>query len=226
LNAAIDDLDNKVSGKLQLNLYIDVQNLLLDRLVWFLRAVDFSKGLAEVVAHYRDGIAAVGAALEESMSQELRAARDAHRQELMAAGLPEALAARFADLRALIVAPDIVLVADRSRNPVRRVAATYFAVAAFFGVQRLTGAEIPAADYFDRLALDRARDVIGDAERKLTAAALESGAWGAAAVEAWAAKRKTEVERIRSAIGAMTSSGLTVSKFAVAASMLEDLTRR
>jgi glutamate dehydrogenase len=226
LNAAIDDLDNKVSGKLQLDLYIEVQNLLLDRLVWFLRAVDFSKGLAEVVMHYRDGIAAVSAALDESLSPDLRTAREARRQELMAAGLPDAIAARFANLRALVAAPDIVLVADRSRNPVNRVAATYFAVAAFFGIQRLSGAEIPAADYFDRLALDRARDVIGDAERKLTAAVLEAGTWGAPAVEAWAAKHRAEVDRVRSAIGAMASSGLTVSKLAVAASMLEDLTRR
>src|SRR5262252_284691 len=113
LNAAIDDLDNKLSGKLQLDLYIDVQNLLLDRLVWFLRAVDFSKGLADVAMHYRDGIAAVGAALGEALSQDLRAARDARRGELVAAGLPGAIAARFADLRALVAAPDIVLVADR-----------------------------------------------------------------------------------------------------------------
>jgi glutamate dehydrogenase len=225
LNAAIDELDNKVSGKLQLDLYIDVQNLLLDRLVWFLRSVDFSKGLAEVVMHYRDGIAAVGAALNESLSDDVRGARDARRQELTAAGLPDALAARFADLGALVAAPDIVLVADRSRSPVNRVAATYFAVAAFFGIERLTGAEIAAADYFDRLAIDRARDVIGAAERKLTAAALTGGAWGAPAVEAWAAQRKAEVERVRSAIGAMAGSGLTVSKFAVAASLLDDLTR-
>ena len=225
LNAAIDELDNKVSGKLQLDLYIDVQNLLLDRLVWFLRAVDLSKGLAEVVAHYRAGIAEVAASLGESLSQDLRAARDARRQELAGAGMDDVLAARFADLRALVAAPDIVLVADRSRNAINRVAATYFAVAAFFGVERLTGAEIAAADYFDRLALDHARDVIGDAERKLTAAVLQSGAWGAAAVEAWAAKRKTEVERVRAATAAMASSGLTVSKLAVAASMLEDLTR-
>ena len=230
LNAAIDDLDNKVSGKLQLDLYIEVQNLLLDRLVWFLRAVDFSKGLAEVVMHYRDGIAAVSAALDESLSQDLRTARDGRREELIAAGVPETLAARFADLSAILAAPDIVLVADRSRNPANRVAATYFAVAAFFGIQRLTGAEIPAADYFDRLALDHARDVIGDAERKLTAAVLEGGTlgqtWGSPAVEAWAAKYKTEVDRVRSTCAAMASSGLTVSKLAVAASMLEDLTRR
>ena len=153
-----------------------------------------------------------------------RTTRDVRRQQLAAAGVPDALATRVADLRPLIAAPDIVLVADRSRNPINRVAATYFAVTAFFGIERLTGAEIAAADYFDRLALDRARDVIGDAKRKLTAAVLESGAWGAAAVAAWAATRKAEVERVRAATGAMASSGLTVSKLAVAASMLEDLT--
>jgi glutamate dehydrogenase len=225
LNAAIDALDDKISGNLQLDLYIDVQNLLLDRLVWFLRAVDLSKGLAEVVAHYRDGIAMVGAAIGEALSPDMSTARDVRRQQLAAAGVPDALATRVADLRPLIAAPDIVLVADRSRNPINRVAATYFAVTAFFGIERLTGAEIAAADYFDRLALNRARDVIGDAERKLTAAVLESGAWGAAAVATWAAKRKAEVERVRAATGAMASSGLTVSKLAVAASMLEDLTR-
>ena len=226
LNTAIDELDNRVPGKLQLDLYLDIQNLLLDRLVWFLRAVDFSKGLADIVAHYRDGIAAVRATLGESLSPDLQTARAARRQELAAAGLPDAVAARFADLRALAAAPDIVLVADRSRNPINRVAATYFAVAAFFGIQRLMSGEIPAADYFDRLALDRARDVIGDAERKLTAAVLADGSSGAAAVEKWAIKHQSEVERVRLAIGAMASSGLTVSKLAVAASMLDDLTRQ
>ncbi len=208
---------------------LELQNLLLDRVVWFLRTVDFSKGLAEVVTHYHDGIAALAAALDEvltgDLSQDLGAARTARRQELVAANVPAELAGRIADLRALIAAPDIVLVADRTGYPVSRVAATYFAVAALFGVHRLTAAEIAAADYFDRLALDRARDAIGDAERKLTAAILAEGAWGSQAVAAWSAKRKAEVERVKLAIGEMVASGLTVSKLAVAASMLDDLAR-
>ena len=35
LNAEIDGLDNKISGKVQLDLYAVVQDLLLDRMVWF-----------------------------------------------------------------------------------------------------------------------------------------------------------------------------------------------
>ena len=100
-------------------------------------------------------------------------------------------------MRALTAAPDIVLVADRTGQPVGAVAATYFAAGAFFQLDRIAGAAstIAIVDYFDRLALDRARDSIGDAERRLTAAMVGSGAVGAAAVEAWVAPRRNEVER-------------------------------
>ncbi len=64
LNGAIDALDNKISGALQLELYAAVEDLLLDRIVWALRNVDRSRGLAPGVAHYREGIAAVEAALD------------------------------------------------------------------------------------------------------------------------------------------------------------------
>ena len=47
LNSEIDALDNKISGKLQLDLYAAVQDLLLDRLVWFLRNVDLTQGPGE-----------------------------------------------------------------------------------------------------------------------------------------------------------------------------------
>ncbi len=227
LNGAIDRLDNKIPGKLQLDLYAAVQDLLLDRIVWFLRNVDLSRGLAEVVAHYRDGIAAVAAALDGALSQDLRNARAARRRELGAAGVPDALAGRIADLRALAAAPDIVLVADRTGKPVGEVATTYFAAGTFFRLDYIAAAAstIPIADYFDRLALDRARDAIGDAERRLTAAMVGNGSAGIGAVEAWVEPRKTEVERIRAAIQEIANSGLTLSKLSVAASLLGDLVK-
>jgi len=227
LNTAIDGLDNKIAGKLQLDLYAAVQNLLLDRIIWFLRNVDLSKGLADVVAHYRDGIAAVAGALDGALSQDAQDARAARRQELTKAGVPDELAGQIANLAALTAAPDIVLVADRTGRPVGEIAATYFAAGAFFRLDRIASAAcaIPVTDYFDRLALDRARDSIGDAERRLAAAAVGNGASGAGAVEAWVAPRKAEVERIRTAIHEIANSGLTLSKLSVAASLLGDLVK-
>jgi glutamate dehydrogenase len=107
------------------------------------------------------------------------------------------------------------------------VAATYFAAGAFFRLDRITSAasNIPIADYFDRLALDRARDSIGDAERRLAAAMVGNGTAGAAAVAAWVEPRHDEVERVRLAVHEIANSGLTLSKLAVAASLLGDLVK-
>jgi glutamate dehydrogenase len=227
LNSAIDELDNRIHGKLQLDLYAAVQDLLLERIIWFLRNVDLARGLAGVIAHYRDGIAEVEAALDTALPEEPLQARAARQQELAQAGVPDELALRIANLGPLAAAPDIILVADRTGKPVGEVAATYFATGAFFNLDRIASAagKIPIADYFDRLALDRARDSIGDAERRLTAAMVANGATGAGAVEVWVTPRKNEVERIRGAIHEIANSGLTLSKLAVAASLLGDLVK-
>jgi glutamate dehydrogenase len=227
LNSEIDALDNKVKGDVQLSLYAAVQNLLLDRLVWFLRNVDLHKGLDAIVAHYRDGIAQVEAALSTALSKPAQAARDARAAEFIRNGVPDAVAHRIADFVELKAAPDIVLVADRAQKPVAEVTATYFATEAFFQLDRVAGAvpNIVVTDYFDRLALDRALDSIGDAERRLTAAMVGNGHAGAGAVDEWVKPRQAEVERIRAAIHEIAGSGLTLSKLSVAASLLGDLAR-
>ncbi|MGB7256936.1 MAG: NAD-glutamate dehydrogenase [Pseudolabrys sp.] len=228
LNEEINTLDNKISGAAQLSLYAAVENLLLDRLVWFLRNVYLKQGLAKIVEHYRGSIAQVSDALESALSKDALAARAAREAEFKKAGLPDDLARRFANLPVLKAAPDIVLVADRAQQPVADVTATYFATEAYFRLDRIAGAVagIPVSDYFDRLALDRALDSIGDAERRLTAAMVGNGVTGAAAVEAWVMPREAEVERIRAAIHEIAGSGMTLSKLSVAASLLGDLARQ
>jgi glutamate dehydrogenase len=231
LNSEIDALDNKISGKAQLDLYAAVQDLLLDRLVWFLRNVYLGQGLETVVKHYRAGIAQVADTLDSALSKPAAAARDARVEALVRAGTPQPLARRIADLAVLKAATDIVLVADRAKKPVAEVTATYFATEAFFQLDQVVSAVpgIVVSDYFDRLALDRALDSIGDAERRLTAAMVGNGqspgVAGAGAVAEWVKPRQAEVERIRAAIHQIAGSGLTLSKLSVAASLLGDLAR-
>jgi glutamate dehydrogenase len=227
LNEEINALDGKVSGKLQLSLYAAVQDLLLDRLVWFLRNCDLSQGLAGVVAHHRQGIAALMKTLDAVLPKEATVARAARKKELMDAGVPDGLAGRIASISEIAAAPDLVVIADRTGKPMDVIAATFFAAEAFFRLDRVATAArgIVVSDYFDRLALDRALDSIGDAERRLTAAMVETGLSGEAAVEAWVAPRKAEVERIRGSITQIANSGLTLSKLAVAASLLGDLAK-
>jgi glutamate dehydrogenase len=227
LNSEIDALDNTIPGSLQLDLYATVQRLLRDRVVWFLRNVDLKQGLAGVIAHYRDGIAAVEAALDTALTEESRIARDERSMELAANDVPVDLSRKLANLPALMAAPDVVLIAERAGQDVAGIAATYFAAEAYFRLDRIIREArlIRVTDYFDRLALDRALDAIGDAERRLTAAMTAGGAAGPKAVEAWVKTREADVHRIRAAVHEIANSGLTLSKLSVAASLLADLVR-
>jgi glutamate dehydrogenase len=227
LNDAINTLDNKVAGDLQLSLYAAVQDLLLDRLVWFLRNVDLGKGLDDIVKHYRAGVEGVAEALEDALPKEAAAEWRQRCEELANAGIRAELALWLGSLPLLSAATDIALVAERTRQPIAQVTATYFAAESFFRLNRIVAAArtIQTTDYFDRLALDRARDSIGEAERRITAAMVATGAAGDAAVEAWVKPRVAEVDRIRAAVHEISGSGLTLSKLAVAASLLGDLAK-
>ncbi|HZW47802.1 MAG TPA: NAD-glutamate dehydrogenase [Microvirga sp.] len=228
MNLAIDALDGVVPGKLQLRLYGALQDLLMNRIVWFIRNVDFSShSLDTVIGTYRTGIAEVERALPETLSPEALEALNARAMALMDQGTPEDLAKRIASLPDLVAAPDIVLSAQKIAKPVSDIACTHFALEAAFRLGSLIGAahEIPVSDYFDRLALDRAIDGIAYAHRGLTAEVAAQDVSGADAVRVWSEKRGADVSRIRNAVDSIVSSGLSLSKITVAASLLGDLAR-
>ena len=228
LNDEINALDNKIDGATQLGLYAAVQDLLLDRLVWFLRHVDLKPGLADIIVHYHAGISAVADTLAQALPQDMLKAVSARATHLENAGLQRPLALRFASLPLLTSAPDIVLIGDRVKRPVAEVAATYFATQALFRVEHIVEAAraVPASDYFDRLAVDRSLDTIGDAARRLTAQMLRDGAAGGSdAVTAWTHRHAHDVERTRASIDQIVGSGLSLAKLSVAANLLGDLAK-
>src|SRR5204862_1636831 len=139
------------------------------------------------ISHYASGIAEVEKSLATAMSEEATKATTSRVEDLMKSGVPESLAIKIASLPALAAATDIVLVGDRTKRALADVAATYFAARDFFRVDRIADAaqQIATADYFDRLALDRARDGLGEATRQLTAEMLAGGKAGRDAVGAW-----------------------------------------
>ncbi len=227
LNTSIEALDNKVSGDLQLELYTATQNLLLDRIVWFLRNVDVRQPLAGIVDHYRAKIAVVSGGLDQHLTPEARRSRDAAVQKMTSDGVPATVASNIANLPLLRSATDIVLISDWAEQPVSQVAATYYAAEAYFQLDRIVAAarDIKLADYFDRLAFDRGFDAMGDALRRLVAEMTALGGSGAEAIATFAGRKGREVDRVREALQSMLASGLSLSKLTVAASMLGDLAR-
>lgn len=228
LNGEIDALDARMPGSLQLSLYAKVQDLLLDRVGWFLRNGDLKRGLAEVVSHYRTGIEKVESALDSAIPAERRAAYVVRAKQLFDSGVPETLARKIAVLSELSVAPDIVLVAGRTGKAVEEATAAYFALGALFQLDHIIeGARaIEVQDHFDQLVLDRALANIAASARSLTTEVLATDSSGVAAVEVWAGRRRRDVERARADLQEIAVSELTMSKLLVAAGLLGDLVER
>jgi glutamate dehydrogenase len=159
----------------------------------------------------------VSRALDAALTDEAAISRKGRAEELMKSGVPERLAMRLASLPALTVAPDIVLVADKTKRSVPDVARTFLAVVRYFRLERIDNdaRAIGATDYFDRLAIDRARDSLARAARHLTGEVLNGGA-GAEAMADWVKPRAGEVERIRTSMHEIADTGLTLAKLSVA----------
>jgi glutamate dehydrogenase len=228
LNGAIDALDGVVPGAVQLRLYAELQDVLMSRIVWFIRNIELTRGsLEQVVGLYRSGTAEIERTLPQTLSLRAQEAWRARTDGLVLQGAPPDLARRLAALQDLVAAPDIVAVAEKTGRSVGDVAATHFALEDMFRLGSVTGAarDIAVSDYFDRLALDRAIDGVAAAHRRLTAEVAGSGRCGIDGVAAWSAARGPEVTRIRGAVDAIVASGLTLSKLSVAASLLGDLAR-
>ena len=224
----IDSLDTKIPGALQLDLYAGMRELLLHRMVWFLRNVDLDAGLDGVVARFQAGVDAVAAGLDAALGPDAAARRSARATELVRAGLPGSLAVRFSALLAMEGATDAVLIAEKTGRPIDVAAAALFAVADEFQLARMVRAAqaISVADYYDRLALDRALDQIGVAARAMAVAALaaEPCLDGWSAVAAWT-ESAPDVARVRRAVGEIAGGGLTLARMTVASSLLGDLAR-
>ena len=229
LDRAVDALDHSVSATTQLSLYRDVADLLTTQTLWFLRNETFEGGLSELVARYTLGVSELREGLAGLLPESLAVAIASRTAALVGEGVPVELARRFAELPALALASDIVLVATRTGSPVLAAAAALLRVVDTFGLTRVAdGAQtLDPADRFDRMALDRALANLHRAERDLATDVLSSGD---GPIEdrfaGWHDARAAAIDRAARAVAELTEGGLTISRLAVAVGLLSDLARQ
>jgi glutamate dehydrogenase len=223
LNNEIDALDNKISGDLQLELYEVVQNLLVDRIGWFLKNTSPQEtGLATIVDHFREGLEAFKPALSSALSDIIRGSVENKYEAYKKGGVPDNLAHELSMLPVMALVPDLILVRDRTGRDPADIATVYFKVSALFTLGRIDekARSLRTDNYYDRLALERARESISQAWRSMAAEAIETEG----GFEAWRDARADRIERTLSAVNDILEAGtLTVSKLTVAAGLLGDL---
>ena len=223
LNGAIDGLDNRVPGAVQLDLYGTAQDLVLEKTVWFLRNASFAEGVGPVVAAYGRTVGALEKKLDRLLPASLEAQLDATAEALRARGVPDDLARRIARLPMLADATDIHLVAAATGRPLDEAASVFFATGEAFRVTRIESLAYGLAitDYYDGLARDRALETLARAHRLIAVEAVAAGGF-----DAWRTSRGAAVERSMAAVTAlMEGEELTPSRLTVAANLLADLVR-
>ncbi len=228
LNSAIDLEDNKVTGKVQLALYGEVQTLMVNQTLWFLRNVSFEPGLSTIVERYAKGIEEIRSSLSDLLPPFIAKSVAEQAKGFEEGGTPPALARRVAELSALTLASDIVLLAEQVGAPVRTAAEGYFAVLERFRLGRITEQShtIKVADHYDRMALDRALANVMRAQRDLSEDVLAAGDGPInERMQAWDTNFAGEIARIEKMVTELTEGELSVSRLSVAAGLLSDLAR-
>ena len=221
---AIDALDNKISGALQLQLYAMIRDRVIDQSVWFARYGDFAKGIGPVVNDYQAAVDHLMPRLPKIVPDFLQNRIEAETNRLVRESVPKELASTLAKLPIASLIPDILLCANQTGKKLDKAADVFFAITNAFEIGRIVQAasSIEAEDFYDDLALDRALQSLHSARRAITIDVLtKSGD-----PEKWLKSRASAVESTRNQMrGIVDHDQATVSRLTVAANILGDLMR-
>jgi glutamate dehydrogenase len=222
----IDALDNKVDGAAQNRFYSTVDGLVHSATNWFVRNGDFDIALGKGIEELRKARAALEPEMEaivpEFIRAEIQQAFSANRES----GAPENVARRLALLPVSELVPDIAFVARRSGSKLQEAAHTYFDVTERFRIGRIEAAAraIIPTDYYDNLAIARAKETISTSRRNLATKILSTYRGKERPAERWFDDGREKLEYRRERISALVDSGeINLSRLAVASGMLADL---
>ncbi len=222
----IDELDGKIDGQRQLELYLLVQDVLRRQTAWFLRYGNFRDGLSSLIERYRDGFDALTENVETIFDEWLIGRLEDAQNRLASDDFPVDPARRFAVLKALTDGPDIISLAVKLDRPVIDVARLFLRVSSHFRVEEMRGAseQHSQSDYYDRLAVSSTLNAVASAQRLIVEKIFAIADGGVPDFEAWRASHAKAVTRARNSIDEiLNGSELTLAKLTVAVSQLREL---
>ncbi|WP_027231063.1 NAD-glutamate dehydrogenase [Phyllobacterium sp. UNC302MFCol5.2] len=224
--AAIDALDNAVAGDTQNGFYAKVAQMLNWTTAWVLRNGTAGASLATAIDEIKKARDALQPRLEKLLPASMLGLIRDDTASNAALGAPPALAAQLARLSVAPIIPDIAAVAQQANIDIATAGKAYFDISEAFRIGRIEDAArgVSVADYYDGLALARATDLISQARRGIAVAALSRHGKNADPAKDWLTSRGARVDEVRQRMANIVESGdLTVSRLAVAAGLLSDL---
>ena len=219
---AIDGLDNKLKGDVQLSLYQRLQSVVRRSVAWFLVNGEFKAGLAAEIRFYDKGLRVFNRESRSLLSSGRLACLKRDMKEMIASGVPEALARDIGQLTNLMSGLDVVLSSRRASGSIACLASYDQALDDALNLSGLSEAAqlLTDVDVYDRWALNAVLSRIQLARRELVHRidSTENG------FDGWHQLHKTALCRAEKAIGEILSGGdVSLSKLIVAVGQVDVL---
>jgi glutamate dehydrogenase len=210
--AAVEQLDNKIAARTQLEMLIEGRRLVERATRWLVRAhsdtIDIEATTERFLEPARMLAEALPGVLEGSDADTFRRRLGA----LSEAGVPAALARQVASMQAVLSVFDIVEDAAATGRMQSEVMGVYFALGSRLGLDWLRDQiiELPRADRWQALARAALRDDLFILHRSLTREALMSGGPDVdseSSIAAWRADNEPAIERALAVLAEVKASG-------------------
>ena len=166
----IDALDNKVAAQLQYEMLLDVGRLVVRSTLWFLRRRREKMAIAQVIAIFRPGLEALRRLLPGILAPADRVAFEASVTRLTGEGVPQDLAARYAELEGLYAVLDATEVAVEQKKGIELIGTLYFALVGELDLRWISAkiTQLPTDTSWQALARNALRDDLASQQRTLT----------------------------------------------------------
>ncbi|MEH6471111.1 MAG: NAD-glutamate dehydrogenase [Halopseudomonas sp.] len=206
----IEALDYQVALADQALIMAELQRLIRRSSYWFLRNHRYELDVASCIERYQTGIKLLAPAIAELIQGSRRQDWQDKNDQLLAQGVPEALAGIAASADSLFSLLGIIQVAEQTGQPVEQVARVYFSLGDHLDLhwfdQQIRSFE--TSNHWQSLACDSYRDDLNGQQRSLTSRVLSSGAVDGdqSQVEQWLSQHSRPVQRWRQMLDEIRSA--------------------
>ncbi len=228
---AIDSLDNQIPAQQQYNLIIPIVRLIRRATRWFLRNNRMQLDIGTTIERFAEGIAQVKQHIPGVLGKTERQQSKRMIKELIAYGVPEDIADKMAQIRALFAALDIVDVAQNEGADIKNVAYLFFHIGEVLELNWIRSQVIahPTDNHWEALSREALRDDLDIQQRMLTVSVLQFAKGSKPlkqTIKDWLECYFELVERWQHMLAELRSStSMNITMFFVAIRELMDLTQ-
>jgi len=189
----VEALDNRVPAALQSEMLLDIAGLVEHATAWLLRngRLDFGHD----TEHLKPSIRQLAGTLPTLLPASDRAAVEERAGRLVAAGVPQRLAAAIGGSGFLAAALEIADLAERAPQPLERAARTYYSAGAHFalGEMRSAARRLPVETAWQRQAVETVVDDLFTLQAEIALRALQVAGDAPDPLAIWAKDQTTAV---------------------------------